>query len=95
MTTTKSTDYKMITSELKNQLTALHYMGLSHYSFTTYCKYGEKVTKYIFEHKLDIIGYIDSWVNQQWQSSEAVFSEFFRLYNEGEELEALRTINIK
>ena len=84
-----------VINELRNQLTALHYMGLSHYSFRIYCEYGEEVTKYINDHKLDIIAYIDSWVNQQWQSSEGVYSEFFRLYNEGEELDALRTINIK
>ena len=82
-------------NELRNQLTALHYMGLSHYSFRTYCEYGDKVTKYINEHKLDIIAWIDSWIDAMWQSSSDVYSEFFRLYNEGEELEALRTINIK
>lgn len=86
---------KLLLDELKNQLTALHYMGLSNYSFTIYCRYGEQVTTYIRAHKMEIINYIDTWVDHKWQSSEDIYCEFFRLYNEGEELEALRTINIK
>lgn len=86
---------KLLLEELKNQLIALHYLGLSHHNFVLYCKYGEKVTNYIESHKMDIILYIDSWINHNWQSSEQVYSEFFRLYNEGEELEALRELNIK
>lgn len=86
---------KLLLEELKNQLTALHYMGLSHNSFVIYCKYGAQVTAFIEEHKLDIISYIDTWADHMWQSSDSIYCEFFRLYNEGEELEALRTINIK
>ena len=86
---------KLLLNELRNQLTALHYMGLSDHSFKLYCQYGEQVTNYIRAHKLDIINYIDSWINQEWQSSESVYCEFFRQFNEGEELDALRTINIK
>ncbi len=86
---------KLLLYELKNQLTALHYMGLSHGNFKLYCEYGEQVSKYIEANKMDIILYIDSWINPIWQSAEGVYSEFFRLYNEGEELEALRELNIK
>lgn len=86
---------KLLLEELKNQLIALHYMGLSNQNFDMYCKYGEKVTYFIENHKMDIILYIDSWINHNWQSAENVYCEFFRLYNEGEELEALRELNIK
>ena len=90
----KEQNYGTLTNELYAQLTALHYMGLSRHSFKIYCEYGERVMDYIGEHRLDIIGYIDTWVDQQWQSAENVYSEFYRLVNEGEEIEALRTISI-
>lgn len=90
----KNQDYGTLTNELYAQLTALHYMGLSRHSFSTYCRYGEQVTNYILEHRLDIIGYIDTWVDNQWNTAESIWSTFFEYFNEGEEIEALRVLSI-
>lgn len=84
-----------VISELTNQIKAVHYLGQSRLYFSTYLELSGKVMQYIRTHKLDIINYIDTWVNNNWQSAEDVYSEFYRQVNEGEELEALRTLNIR
>lgn len=85
----------VLLSELTNQLKAVHYLGESRLYFHQYLELSEKVMLYIQTHKDDIIDYIDTWINHNWQSSEDIYCEFYTQVNEGQELDALRTLNIK
>lgn len=82
-------------SELTNQLKAVYYLGQSRLGYTLYIELCKRVMQYIRTHRIDIINYIDTWVNNNWQSAEDVYCEFYRQVNEGEELDALRTLNIR